>query len=91
MIYGKQRDYYEKLYISQVKHTNNLLEDNNYLKEENQKLSDWVFNILKEFGTCNVHEERVNIPVLKKVDEVYFWGERKQEIHIPEIIIRKEY
>ena len=88
------RDYYEKLYISQVEHTNSLVKDNTYLKEENTKLMDWVFNILKEFGTCEVHERRVSIPVVK--ENFCAIGEEgkmrnRQVIHIPEIIIGREY
>ena len=88
------RDYYEKLYISQVEHTNSLVKDNNYLKEENTKLCDWVFNILKEFGTSNVREPHIRIPIIEQ-DSVYTMLNegtiKEQRIEIPSItIIKKE-
>lgn len=90
------RDYYEKLYISQVEHTNSLVKDNTYLKEANTKLMDWVYKILKEFGTSEVKEDHITIPICKKIyDRPIFEGEdcqgyiERERIDIPAITIIK--
>lgn len=63
-----------------------------YLKEENKKLIDWVQKILKEFGTTEVYERKVAIPIMKRKNVYY--GEdnmrmRTETIIIPEIAISK--
>lgn len=91
----EHRDYYEKLYVGQVEHTNDLIKNNSYLREENSKLIDWIMNILDAFGTMEVRDGRsVQIPVCKEIEQVNFnndiYGLHEREIiTIPEIRIVK--
>ena len=68
------------------------IEYDNYLKNENEKMIKWIEEILKEFGTCDVNQRSVQIPIMKR-KEVYY-GEhntrmKSKTIIIPEIIINK--
>ena len=91
------RDYYEKLYISQVEHTNSLVKDNSYLKEENQKLLNWIENILKVVNTSNISKYDINntitIPIYKETKPYYIEGDwsdsscKREDIFIPAIRI----
>lgn len=66
-----------------------------YLMSENEKLIEWIKSILKEFGTLNVGERRVQIPIYKNEAERYDMdmgtspvGTMGEEIIvIPEIVI----
>lgn len=66
--------------------------------EENQKLINWVVNILKEFGTSEVREKHISIPVYKNERRPAFYTEddidktfcvKKEYIEIPSITIIK--
>lgn len=63
-----------------------------YLKEENKKMIDWVQKILKEFGTQEVGERKIQIPIMKHKDFMYGnenMRYKTETIIIPEIIISK--
>ena len=66
-----------------------------YLENENKKLLEWIESILKEFGTFNVRERRVNIPIYKNTVEVEPYDAetvgtiKEAVIVIPEIVIHK--
>lgn len=36
-----------------------------YLKEENKKLIEWIQKILQEFGTSQVNDRKISIPIYK--------------------------
>lgn len=63
-----------------------------YLKEENKKMTDWVQKILKEFGTQEVGERKIQIPIMKHKDFMYCEDNvqyKRETIIIPEIVISK--
>lgn len=65
------------------------------IMQENQMLLKWIQNILDTFGTCDVRESHVSIPVYKREIVPYsegngMYGEFKEErIEIPAITIVK--
>ena len=68
---------------------------NTGLMEENQKLIEWIFNILDTFGTMEVRDRHsIQIPVLKEkyisnYNMDYFGTREKNRITIPEITLIK--
>lgn len=81
-----------KKYKEIVENLQRKIEYDNYLKNENEKMIKWIKEILKEFGTCDVNQRSVQIPIMKR-KEVYY-GEhntrmKSETIIIPEIIINK--
>ena len=66
-----------------------------YLMSENKKLIEWIKSILKEFGTLNVRERRVQIPIYKNeakrcdmgMDTSPVGTIEEEIIVIPEIVI----
>ena len=67
-----------------------------YLKQENKKLIEWIQKILEEFGTLDVkNRERVKIPIMKYKYNHYGDNNFKmttRTIIIPEIVIsQSEY
>ena len=89
---------YEKLELENKKYKEIIeqlqqkIKYDDYLKEENKKMIDWVQRILKEFGTCEVQEKRITIPIMKHKDFIY--GDdniqfKTETIIIPEIVISK--
>ena len=54
-----------KNHIADTKKLNiDLSKSLNIQLEENKKLNEWVITILKEFGTTNVREKHVQIPMI---------------------------
>lgn len=81
-----------KKYQEIVENLQNKIKYDDYLKEENRKLIDWVQKILKEFGTCEVGERKIQIPIMKHKDFMYGDDNMRyttETIIIPEIIISK--
>lgn len=81
-------DYYKEM-VEKLQHK---IEYDDYLQVENRKMIEWVQKILKEFGTFEVNQRSVQIPIMKR-KEVYY-GEnntrmKNETIIIPEIIINK--
>ena len=75
-----------------IEQLQNKIKHNEYLKEENQKMFDWIQKILKEFGTQEVGERKIQIPIMKHKDFMY--GDdntqyKTETIIIPEIVISK--
>ena len=72
----------------------NLSESLNKELEQNKKLCDWIINILKEFGTTDVREKHINIPVINNgttYTMLYEGTIKEKRIEIPSItIIKKE-
>ncbi len=65
-----------------------------YLREENKKLTKWIKSILEQFGTIEVHERKsVRIPIYRRIEPIYDKDdiETRQTtveiIVIPELII----
>lgn len=90
----KKAIYDYKRYIDDTNKLNkNLSESLNKELEQNKKLCDWIINILKEFGTTDVTERHVNIPVINN-DTTYtmrYGTIKEKRIEIPSItIIKKE-
>lgn len=63
--------------------------------QENQRLLDWVMNILKEFGTVEIGDiQHIEIPIHKQnicsvYDRNYMGVFEKERIEIPSITIVK--
>lgn len=76
-----------------IEQLQNKIKYDNYLKQENIKMIEWVQKILQEFGTYEVRERQsVQIPIMKHKDFMY--GDNNvrmtsETIIIPEIIIHK--
>lgn len=76
-----------------IEQLQNKIKYDNYLKQENIKMIEWVQKILQEFGTYEVRERQsVQIPIMKHKDFMY--GDNNvrmtsETIIIPEIIINK--
>lgn len=72
----------------------NLSESLNMQLEENKKLNEWIITILKEFGTTNVREEHIQIPVIENsatYTSMLCGTVKEKRIEIPSItIIKKE-
>lgn len=92
----KNRNYFENMYKEQVKHTNSLIKENTYLINENEKLLDWIQNILKVVNTSEVSRfevnNTVNIPIYKStepyiLDGDYMTNKERIDIYIPAIHI----
>lgn len=77
-----------------VRQLQNKIIYDDYLKKENEKLIEWVQNILEQFGTFDVNSrERIQIPIMRKIDN---WSDglhnepiTTETIVIPEISISK--
>lgn len=84
-----------KVQISELRKKVNYFEKTqSQLYAENQKLTNWVINILKEFGTCEIGDrQHVEIPVHSKIRCAYNTGYmevlEKERIEIPSITIVK--
>ncbi|MBQ9023844.1 MAG: hypothetical protein IJ105_01330 [Bacilli bacterium] len=68
------------------------IKSDEYLKEENKKMINWVQKILEEFGTQEVSERKIQIPIIKHKDFMYGDDNMRyttETIIIPEIIIHK--
>lgn len=83
-----------KRYKEMIEELQNKIKYDDYLKEENKKMLDWIQKILKEFGTCDVNQrERISIPVYKQSN--YYYSDEKirdmcsTTIVIPELVITK--
>ena len=80
-------------YKETIEQLQNKIKYDNYLKQENIKMIEWVQKILQEFGTYEVRERQsVQIPIMKHKDFMY--GDNNvrmtsETIIIPEIIIHK--
>lgn len=88
----KRLELENKKYQEIVENLQNKIKYDDYLKEENRKLIDWVQKILKEFGTCEVGERKIQIPIMKHKDFMYGDDNMRyttETIIIPEIIISK--
>lgn len=81
----------------QIKELNKIIgKDNKNIEsliEANQKMSKWIYTILKEFGTCDVREKHVTIPIMKTISN-YDGGfdymcMREERIEIPSITLIK--
>lgn len=94
----KDRNKWEKAYITQVKDTDNLLKQNkeltksnNNLQEENQKLIDWIEKIINEVGIKekNYYEgQKITIPYCENIKSHYIEGDwNKPSIKQKDIII----
>lgn len=94
----KKKIKYEKLELENKKYKEIIeqlqqkIKYDDYLKEENKKMIDWVQKILKEFGTQEVGERKIQIPIMKHKDFIY--GDdnmryKTETIIIPEIVISK--
>jgi len=57
-----------------------------YLKEENKKLMEWVQKILKEFGTYEVGDRSVSIPIMK-FENAYSVGEGNTIMNVTDDIV----
>jgi len=57
-----------------------------YLKEENKKLIEWVQKILKEFGTYEVRDRRITIPIMK-FENAYSIGEGNTIMDVTDDIV----
>lgn len=81
-------DYYKEM-VEKLQHK---IEYDDYLQVENRKMIEWVQKILKEFGTYDVNQRSVQIPIMKR-KEVYYGDNnarmKSETIIIPEIIINK--
>lgn len=85
-------------YKRHVEDTNKLNKDLsrslNMQLEQNKKLNEWIINILKEFGTTNVREEHIQIPVINNgttYKSMLCGTFKEKRIEIPAItIIKKE-
>ena len=88
---NKRLELENKKYKEIIEQLQNKIKYDEYLKEENRKMIDWVQKILKEFGTCEVGERKVQIPIMRKEDFMYDDNMRmtSETIIIPEIIIHK--
>ena len=61
---------------------------------ENQKMVEWIYKILKEFGTCDVREQHIQIPIMKEINykaynEGFDFINREERITIPTITLVK--
>lgn len=91
---NKRLELENKKYKEIIEQLQNKIKYDEYLKEENRKMIDWVQKILKEFGTCEVGERKVQIPIMRKKDFMYSDNNMRmtsENIIIPEIIIHKSY
>ena len=83
-----------KKYKEMIEELQNKIKYDDYLKEENKKMLDWIQKILKEFGTYDVNQrERINIPIYK-CGNYYYSNEKNTgvcstRVVIPEIVITK--
>lgn len=61
--------------------------------EETQKLVEWIYKILKEFGTCDVRNDHVQIPIYRREETAYTedfgFVNKKEYIEIPSITLIK--
>ena len=60
--------------------------------EENKKLNEWIITILKEFGTTNVREEHIQIPVIENsatYTSMLCGTVKEKRIEIPSITLIK--
>ena len=100
----KEKDYYEKLCTAKNKTINDLQKDKselnvtlNNLISENKKLLEWINKILQTFGTVDVHQPTVHIPIYKNnIEPVFLHNEGKyltggkiDTVVIPQIVISK--
>lgn len=65
----------------------------NTLLEQNKNMTEWIYKILKEFGTVNTNNEHINIPIhtnssIYKMDNLDFI--EKEYIEIPSITLIKQ-
>lgn len=90
------RQYTEKMFeykndkIAEIK--NGFEKENQQLIEENQKMIEWVKNILDTFGTMEVRERSIQIPVIKETrtyNSDILGNYEEETIIIPEIIVTK--
>lgn len=81
-------DYYKEM-VEKLQHK---IEYDDYLQVENRKMIEWVQKILKEFGTFEVNQRSVQIPIMKRKELYYEENNtrmKNETIIIPEIIINK--
>lgn len=90
----KRLELVNKKYKEMIDELQNKIKYDDYLKEENKKMLDWVQKILKEFGTYDVNQrERISIPIYKQGD--YYYSDEKgrdvcsMTVVIPELVITK--
>lgn len=62
-----------------------------YLKEENKKLIEWIQKILQEFGTSQVNDRKISIPIYKNSINYFIDNALLTEevVIIPEIRLHK--
>lgn len=90
----QDRNYWENAYINQVKSTNQLLNENNNLQKENQKLIEWIEKIINEIGvqTKDAYKGQIiTIPYYERIRAHYIEGDydnasmQQKDIIIPSI------
>ena len=87
-----ERDRGELLAYKNIKSNDKLLAQS---MEENQKLINWIMNILDTFGTMEVKDRRhIQIPIMKEkrianYNMDYYMTNTKEIITIPEITLIK--
>lgn len=75
-----------KKYIEIIEQLQSKIKNDDYLKEENKRLVEWVQKILKEFGTYEVRERNVQIPIMK-FENAYSIGENNLVMDITDDIV----
>lgn len=67
------------------------IEYDDYLKEENKKLIEWIQKILQEFGTSQVNDKKISIPIYKNSINSFIDNEplTEEDVIIPEIRLHK--
>ena len=89
---NKRLELENQKYKKIIEQLQNKIKYDEYLKEENKKMIDWVQKILKEFGTQEVAERKIQIPIMRHKDFMYGDDNIRyttETIIIPEIIIYK--
>ncbi len=82
----KQLQMENKKYIEIIEELQNKIKYDNYLKEENKKMIEWIQKILKEFGTYEVRERNITIPIMKFTN-AYSVGESNTIMDVTDDIV----
>lgn len=89
----KELNHKDNLIEMQDRITKSLEDELSSRRLENEKLIDWIMNILKELGTIDAgNNSNFVIPVNRKIESVYSVVEgmgTMETIHIPAITISK--
>lgn len=74
-----------------IEQLQNKIKYDDYLKTENKKLIEWIQKILQEFGTSQVNDRTISVPIYKNSINSFIDNEPLIEeiVIIPEIKLHK--